>query len=184
MTRLPRRILPETCDLHVYSRGIRRERIFLRERDGDAFLFRVALACERFDLECRTYCLMPNHFHFLLSGRRTDVSDAMRWLIGGYAVWFNKQHGHRGHLFGDRFGARLIDDAADAVGTARYILLNPVEAGLCEHPRQWKWSSYRATVGLELVPAFLSLGWLDQVMSRASFAAYVDEGLAALELAA
>lgn len=184
MARLARNVLPEVCDLHVFSRGIRRERIYVTERDGFAFLFRAAIAFERFGVECRAYCLMPNHFHFQLSGRRADISATMHSLLGGYASWFNRQYEFRGHLFGDRYGTVLLEDEAHELRVARYIVLNPVEAGLCVHPRQWKWSSYRAMVGLERAPDFLKLGWLDRLMGRAEFATYVDDGLAALALAA
>src|SRR5215208_29222 len=184
MARLPRAVLPLVGGVHAFSRTIRWERLFVTERDGYAFLFRAALAFERFDLECRTYALMPNHFHFLLHGRRDDVSLAMHWLLGGYARWFNRENGFRGHLFGDRYGTREITDADHELRVARYIVLNPVEAGLATHPQRWKWSSYRATVGSDQVPSFLSLAWLDSVMSRSAFASFVEAGLAELDAAA
>jgi len=78
----------------------------------------------------------------------------------------------------------LITDVDHELRVARYIVLNPVEAGLATHPRRWKWSSYRATVGSDQVPSFLSLAWLDAVMSRSAFASFVEAGLAKLDAAA
>jgi hypothetical protein len=60
-------------------------------------------------------------------------------LNGVYAQRFNRRHGRRGHLFGDRFWASVVEDDHD-VRAARYILLNPVRAGLCELPEEWRWS--------------------------------------------
>lgn len=179
MVRLPRNVLPESCEVHVYSRTIRRERLFLSERDGFAFLFRTALAVEQNPVECRAYCLMPNHFHLQLFGARDAISRLLQWLLGGYATWFNREHGYRGHLFGDRYGARLVQDDAGRLRVARYIVGNPVVAELCRQPREWRWSSYRAMTGLEPTPAFLTLDWLDRSIGRDAFRLYVDEGLAA-----
>jgi REP-associated tyrosine transposase len=91
-------------------------------------------------------------------------------LNGTYAQWFNKEHGHWGHLFGDRFGANEVCDEASALGAVRYVLLNPVRAGLCRH-------SYGATVGVQPRPRFLSLDWMSDSISPAGFAEYVEEAL-------
>jgi hypothetical protein len=91
---------------------------------------------------------------------------------------------HWGHLFGDRFGSNEVLDEAYALGVVRYALLNPVRAGLCRHPREWRWSSYGATVGLRPKPRFLSLDWMSDFISPTGFAAYVEEALIAEAAAA
>ena len=80
----------------------------------------------------------------------------MHWLNSTYANWFNQIHGRCGHLFQGRFKAFLIDEESYFADVLRYVVLNPVRAKMCERPEEYRWSSYRATAGLEDAP-----GWLD-----------------------
>jgi hypothetical protein len=84
----------------------------------------------------------------------------MRHLNGVYAQRFHRQHRTRGHVFGGRYAALLIERERHLLSTCRYVDLNPVRAGLCARPEQWFWSSYRATVGLCEPPAFLTCDWM------------------------
>ena len=179
MARMPRVVLPDGV-AHVFTRGNRRERIFLSARDATEFLSRTEEAFRKFGVECWAYCLMPTHYHFVLNGRRLDFSGALHRLNGYYARWFNKEHGYRNHLFGDRFGAREILDESHLLEGVRYIVLNPVRAGLCRHPAEWRWSSYRATVGAAPCERFLKLDWMHEFISPEGFAAHVEAGMAAM----
>ena len=58
----------------------------------------------------------------------------MQRLKSGYAAYFNERHSLVGHLFQQRFGSRLIESEEQFSETLRYIALNPVRAGLCDHP--------------------------------------------------
>jgi putative transposase len=183
MTRVPRIVLPDGVT-HVYTRGNRWDPVFIDEGDAINFLSRADDAFGRFDIECWSYCLMPTHYHFLLEGRRENFSRAMHRLNGGYARWFNKKHGYRHHLFGDRFGAREVLNEAHLLEVVRYIVLNPVRAKLCRHPRYWRWSSYQAIVGARPPASFLSLRWMREFISPQGFAAHVEAGMAELADAA
>ena len=174
MARLPRSLNGDGL-AHDYARAIRREPLFVSPRDAYSLLWRAAEAFERFDVECRGYCLMPTHYHFLLWGKQVDRSNALHRLNGGYAQWFNRQYGFRGRLFGDRFGERPIADEDHLLEVIRYVVLNPLRAGLCGHPRDWRWSSYAATAGTKPRPHFLRLHWMEEVMSPEVFVAHVDE---------
>lgn len=179
MARLPRVVLPDGV-AHVFTRGNRHERIFYGARDALEFLSRTEESLGRFGVDCWAYCLMPTHYHFVLDGRREDFSRALHRLNGNYARWFNKEHGYRNHLFGDRFGAREILDERHLLEAVRYIVLNPVRAGLCRHPAEWRWSSYRATVGAVPPPGFLKLDWMGEFISADGFAAHVEAAMAQL----
>jgi len=72
----------------------------------------------------------------------------------------NWRHGLEGHAFFRRFHSVLVESEAYLVDLTRYILLNPVRAGLCRTPGDWRWSSYRAMTGQEAKPAFLASDWL------------------------
>ena len=79
----------------------------------------------------------------------------MQWLHGTYGQWFNRRHGLTGHVFDGRFRSKLVEGEEYRLNVQRYIEMNPVWAGLCVHPAQWRWSSHRALMGLALAPAWL-----------------------------
>jgi REP-associated tyrosine transposase len=183
MARVPRYVLPDGIT-HVFARGVRKQAIYVREMDAHRFLGGLDELTQRFDIVCLAYCLMPNHYHLVVDATQAELSRGLHRLNGSYAQWFNKEYGHWGHLFGDRFGANEVRDEAYALRLVRYVLLNPVRAGLCRHPREWRWSSYGATVGVRPRPRFLSLDWMSDFISPAGFAEYVEEALLAEAAAA
>jgi putative transposase len=88
-------------------------------------------------VRCDAYCQMANHFHLLIRLTDPNLSRGMQWLNGLYAQVFNGRHGLCGHLFQGRFHAALVEDDGHLLELARYIVLNPVRAGLCDHPLEW-----------------------------------------------
>ena len=141
---------------HVTTRGDRREDIFVDDEDRRALLEVVAQALSRFDAEALAYCLMGNHYHFVLHTRQANLSSLMRHINGVYTQTYNRRHNKVGHLFQGRFKAILVDRDAYLLEVCRYVDLNPVRARLVTKPQSWPWSSYRAHVGK--VP---ELEWLD-----------------------
>ena len=89
------------------------------------------------------FCLMSSHFHLLVRAPLPRVSTGMHWLNGVYAARFNRRWGRVGHLFENRFAAWVMRDEAHWERTCRYILDNPVKAGLCEFADDWPWSGGR-----------------------------------------
>jgi putative transposase len=94
---------------HVTSRGDRREDIFAGDEDRVSLLAVLGQAMERFDGQVLAYCLMSNHYHFVLHTRRANLSQVMRHVNGVYTQTFNRRHGKVGHLFQGRFKAILVD---------------------------------------------------------------------------
>jgi putative transposase len=141
---------------HVTSRGDRQESIFEDDVDREALLATVAQAMQRFDAEALAYCLMGNHYHFVLHTRQANLSLLMRHVNGVYTQRFNRRHGKVGHLFQGRFKAILVDRDAYLIQLCPYVELNPVRAGMVDEPGAWRWSSFRAhTAQAESPP------WLD-----------------------
>jgi putative transposase len=136
---------------------------------------------ERFDWRCHTFCLMPNHYHLLVETPAPNLSAGMQRLNGLYAQWFNDLYGCTGHAFERRFFSRLVESDYYLFRLARYIVLNPVRARMCEEAWSWKWSSYRALAGEALAPKFLTTDWLlqrfapDRREAQESFRSYVRE---------
>ncbi len=145
---------------HVTSRGDRREDIFVDDADRAGLLAVVAQGMARFDAQVLAYCLMGNHYHFVLHTRQGNLSALMRHLNGVYTQAFNRRHGKVGHLFQGRFKAVLVDREAYLLEVCRYVELNPVRAGMVAQAGDWPWSSYRAHVGRSSVPAWLGSGEL------------------------
>jgi REP element-mobilizing transposase RayT len=140
---------------HVTARGNAREQVFRDEVDRIRWQETLAQACERFSWRVLAYCQMGNHYHLLVETPRPTLSRGMRHLNGVYAQRFNARHARVGHVFQARFDARLVDRDEHVLAVAAYIPRNPVRAGLCHEPAAWRWSSYRATIGLE-PPGFLA----------------------------
>lgn len=145
---------------HVTSRGDRREPIFEDDVDRETLLATVAQAMERFDVEVLAYCLMGNHYHFVLHTRQANLSLLMRHVNGVYTQSFNRRHGKVGHLFQGRFKAILVDRDAYLIQLCPYVELNPVRAGMVAEPAAWPWSSYRAHTGQAEPPPWLDTAGL------------------------
>ncbi|MFQ5614285.1 MAG: transposase, partial [Anaerolineae bacterium] len=133
---------------HVYNRGVNRERIF-RSEDNYLFLLRRVKTCAvEFSITVIAYCLMPNHYHFLLrqEGEHT-ISNFMQAVFNSYTKAFNKAVDRQGTLFEGPFQAAYVDDDAYLIHLCRYIHRNPLEAGLVSEPGQWPYSNYLEWVG-------------------------------------
>jgi putative transposase len=184
MTR-PLRLCYENARYHVISRGTADAAIYADDLDRERFLVDLARTVERHDWHCHAYCLMTSHYHLAVETPRANLPAGMRQLNGNHASRFNERHGRHGHLFGERYRSILIEDERYLLSACRYVVLNPVRAGVCDHPEQWPWSSYRATAGLEPVPRFLTtelvlgaLGSDNYPAAQAAYREYVAGGLA------
>jgi putative transposase len=142
---------------HVTSRGDRRERIFVDDQDRRSLLEVLEQGLERFDAEALAYCLMGNHYHFVLHTRSSNLSLLMRHINGVYSQRFNRRHGLVGHLLQGRFKAVLVDRDAYLLEVCRYVELNPVRAGIVPSAADWAWSSYRAHTGHAEGPTWLDV---------------------------
>jgi REP element-mobilizing transposase RayT len=127
---------------HVISRGNAKQAIFADDKDRLLFLANLAAVSKRLGWRIWTYCLMGNHYHILLETADPTLSIGMRDVNGIYAQAFNRKYGRVGHLFQGRFLGLIVDDEAYLNEVCRYIVLNPVRAGLCHSAGQWRWSSY------------------------------------------
>jgi putative transposase len=139
MPRRPRKLLPDGL-FHVTARGVAEELIFRDDADRARFLWQLREVRERCAWNLLAYCLMGTHYHLLLQASREQLSQGMQRLNGLYAQRFNRRHGRKGHLYEERFSAWLLHDEQHLERTIRYILENPVRAGLCKRVEDWLWS--------------------------------------------
>jgi len=156
----PLRIEYENALYHVTSRGNAKQPIYLDDEDRKNFLDILSQVVERYKWICHAYCLMNNHYHLIIETPEANLSRGMRQLNGVYTQKFNWRHHRVGHLFQGRYKAILVERETYLLELTRYVVLNPVRAGFVDDPKDWPWSSYRATVGLEKTPVFLTVDWI------------------------
>jgi REP element-mobilizing transposase RayT len=141
------------------SRGNGRMAVFLDDRDYRQFIYYLGEIVEEFGLTCWNYCVMPNHYHATLQPSLPNLSRAIQKLDGAYGQWWNRRHDRAGHVFQGRFKNQIVDYQEYLLTLSRYVVMNPVRAGIVSRPEDWHWSSYRATAGLGVAPSFLSVGY-------------------------
>lgn len=168
---------------HVTARGNNGRPIFTSNSDRTQFLDILATIAAKRRWICHAYCLMGNHYHLLIQTLEPDLGAGMRHLNGRYAVGFNHRSARKEHLFGERYHPAPIRTDAHLLEAARYILLNPVRAGICGRPGDWRWSSFRATMGETPMPPYLESETLlsffgnEPKRAREMFRLFIGEGL-------
>lgn len=138
------------------NRGARKAPIFLIQADCQGFLERLGETVERFEWELHAYSLMPNHFHALVRSRTGNLSAGMQRMLGSYTRWLNKRHGWDGPVFRGRFRSQLVEREEHLRVLVAYIHLNPVTASLIRRVDDEGWTSYRAYMGKEPGPDWLT----------------------------
>jgi len=146
---------------HVTARGDRRESIYTDDGDRREWLAVMEEVCRRFNWVIHAYCQMTNHYHVVVETPDGNLSRGMRQLNGQYTQRFNRRHGLVGHLFQGRYKAIVVQKESYLLELARYVVLNPVRAGMVQAPGDWSWSSYHLTVGeSDAAPEWLDVDWL------------------------
>ena len=137
------------------NRGTARCSTFSDDIHQELFLAVLEESALRFGIEIHSYCLMINHYHLLMKTPFANLSRAMRHIDGVYTLRYNRYMQRDGSLFRGRYKSILIDAENYLVAVSRYIHRNPVEAGICNTPANYKWSSYPAYIGKALKPEWL-----------------------------
>jgi putative transposase len=141
---------------HVVTRGNNRSPVFVDEGDHLLFLDLLGRSAARHEWLVLAYCLMTTHYHLVVQLVNDRLSAGMCLLNGDFARKANRRHRRIGHVFNERFSASPIGDESHLLEACRYVVLNPVRAGMCVRPESWRWSSYRACAGFEFAPSFLA----------------------------
>ena len=145
---------------HVTSRGDRREDIFFDDADRLAWLEVFAQTCKRFNWVCHAWCLMDNHYHIVVETIEGNLAQGMRHLNGVYTQTFNRTHKRVGHVFQGRYKAIIVEKDGYLLELARYVVLNPLRAGMVKDIADWHWSSYAAMLGTQNAPEWLQTDWI------------------------
>jgi REP element-mobilizing transposase RayT len=135
---------------HVINRGIERREIFRDDLDREEFLRRLAANIAKHEIQCQAWALLPNHFHLLIRTGARGMAPFMRSLMTGYALYFNARHRRAGHLFQNRYKAKLCERDPYLLELIRYIHLNPVRAGMVaglDALDYFAWTGHAAVMG-------------------------------------
>lgn len=132
---------------HVAARAPAGEQLFRDELDYLRFETELRTIVEQSDVRCLAVCALTTHYHLLVETPDNALPSAMKQLNQRYACALNARHQRRGHAFAERYLSVPVKHDEQLLTTYRYVVRNPVEAGLCRSPHEWTWSSYPAAIG-------------------------------------
>ncbi|MGH8630527.1 MAG: transposase, partial [Burkholderiales bacterium] len=170
---------------HVMARGDGRSGIFKDDEDRELFLSTLGKVCSRFDWQIWAYCLMGNHYHLLIETARASLARGMRELNGQYTQAFNRRHRRVGHLLQGRYKALLVEKDSYLLELSRYVVLNPVRAGMVASAGDWFWSNYGTMMGKAPRPTWLAvketlaLFHAEAGPGKRAYSRFVAEGISA-----
>jgi putative transposase len=130
----------------VWVNATGNERYFVDNRDRITWIQLLTEVLDQFGWRCVVFCQLSTHVHFIIDVPDTSLPLGMKRLNMGYSREFNARHDRVGQFVRRRYGSRRIDDGRDLVAAYAYVVLNPVDAGLCPDPEDWRWSSYGTTL--------------------------------------
>lgn len=132
---------------HIMHRGINRQTIFEDDEDRIRLLKTIKRYKEISKCKIYCYCLMDNHIHLLLEETEESVSKIMQRISASYVYWYNNKYERCGHLFQERFKSENVETVSSFLKVLRYILQNPVKAGLANNIFECNWTSINEYYG-------------------------------------
>ena len=163
----PLRFFPPGSVIHAVNRGNDKRNLFESAAEFEEFLELIAIAKAKRPLRIVAYCVMRNHWHFVVwAAVDGDISAFFHLLTTTHAIRRRKRTGTvgLGHVYQDRFKARPILTEAHYFNTLRYVEQNALRAGLVANASLWRWSSLYERIGanrdlLDPGPAPLPADW-------------------------
>ncbi|MHB1407251.1 MAG: transposase [Desulfitobacteriaceae bacterium] len=126
---------------HIMCRGNHRHDIFRDDEDREVYRSVLSQVKLIHSFVLHSYCLMTNHIHLQIETQDIDTGQIMKRINMKYAIYFNKKYRFVGQLMQGRYNSEVIDNNDYFLAVNRYIHLNPVKAGIVEHPLEYRWSS-------------------------------------------
>ena len=129
---------------HIMMRGVDRQVIFRDDEDRSWFLTAVKQSKMTDHFKLHAFCLMSNHVHLLMEQAEEPLETIFKRIGVSYAIWYNRKYERVGHLFQDRFRSECVETEQYYRAVLRYIIRNPVKAGMVSQPGMYRWSSFLA----------------------------------------
>jgi putative transposase len=149
---------------HIINRGNGRSEIFHKSQDYQAFLDLLSAAKKRESVKVLAFCLMPNHFHLVLEPEHTTaLSKFMQWLLTSHVRRYHRHYRSSGHIWQGRFKSFPIQQDEHLLTVLRYVLQNPVRAGLARSACNWTWSSITQKAINDPLPLEVPPDWLEGI---------------------
>ena len=137
---------------HVLNRGNNKQKVFHKDQDYVAFLKAVTEVKYKYPIAILAYCLMPNHFHFVLVPHQADyLSKFMQLLMTKHVRRYHQHYETSGHIWQGRYKSFIIQEDEHLITILRYVESNPVRAGLVSTAKDWKWSNHRERLSINAV---------------------------------
>jgi REP element-mobilizing transposase RayT len=142
----------------------------------------LGTVCTRFNYVVHAFCQMSNHYHLVVETIDGNLARGMRQLNGAYSQYFNRRHGLVGHVVQGRYKAILVQKESYLLELARYVVLNPIRAGMVASLADWEWSSHPYFMRPEGKPSWMETDWLlsrfgnDRTGARHAYNAFVMNG--------
>ncbi len=128
---------------HIYNRGCNKSKIFFEEENYEFLINKVRKYSKEFDISVIAYCLMPNHYHFILKqNSEMGLNKCVQNIFNSYTKAINKRYKRSGTLFEGKFKANEIFEDSTILEVCRYVRRNPLEAGLVKNLEDWQYSNY------------------------------------------
>ncbi len=129
----------------MFQRGHNREAVFFDDQDYLAYLRFLKASADALGCLVHAYVLMTNHVHLLVTPKAAnDISLLFQNIGCHYVPYINKTYQRRGSLWEGRHKGHILESEDYFLICMRYIEMNPVRAGMVEHPSQYRWPSYAA----------------------------------------
>jgi len=166
---------------HIYNRGSEKRTIFLSKRDYKNFLDRVEKNMQKYSVDVLAYCLMPNHFHFLVhQTHQESIQQCFHVIQLGHAKYFNTKHERIGPLFQGRFKAKAVEHDEYLLQLSAYIHRNSLDSWNTKDSRNvllsYPYSSYRAYVAKQ--PSFVKtkiiLDYFSNTLPNLTYQSFVE----------
>lgn len=157
------RIEYEGAWYHVMNRGINRQYIFQNNNQRQYFLNILSRITKEFGIQIHAYCIMGNHYHFIIRTPLGNLSKAMHYLGFHYASYFNRQAERSGPVFDKRYLGILMNDEEYLLRATRYIHKNPTAAYIVSNLKNYYWSSYPSYISGSSKPSWL---FKNEVLTR------------------
>ncbi|MBU1202859.1 transposase [Patescibacteria group bacterium] len=153
MPNKPRDIYPNNY-YHIYNRAVEKRTIFYTEKDYEYFIEKVAFYRDKTGIKILAYCVLPNHFHFLLKEPKstsevkiTAIARFISLLSNSYTKYFNLNKEHSGRVFQGPYKSKLVDDDDYLNVLLSYINLNPLKHKMVTRIQDWYYTSHHNYIG-------------------------------------
>ena len=134
--------------LHIYNHAIEDLNLFNEKQDYIKCLIKIKSKIKIYPATVFAYCLMPNHYHFLIrQDSDKPIYRIFNDVFAGYVQYYNRKYNRKGHLFQHPLQHIAVNNDKYLIHLCLYIHYNPVKAGIVKNPENWIFSNYLEWIG-------------------------------------